>query len=156
MITCEFEDGGRGKLRHAIVDGIIIKNGQIRLARRAPRLLEGGKWALIGGYMERDETDIQALEREVLEETGWKITNPQLLTVNSAPTQPGNDRQNVGLVFTAIAIQQIGTPDDESTDVQWFDLDALPAPEQMAFDHLDLIMLYQQRLAHPQDMAYIR
>lgn len=56
MITCTFEDGGRGKLRHAVVNAIILKENKILLVKRSPKITEGGKWGLVGGFMDRDET----------------------------------------------------------------------------------------------------
>ena len=35
------------------------------LARRSPELLEGGKWGILGGFLEQDETCIDGARREV-------------------------------------------------------------------------------------------
>ncbi len=149
MVICTFEDGGTGQLRHAVVDGIIYRENKILLAKRALRLIEGGKWGLIGGYMSRDETVTEALAREVLEETGWKIAEPQLLTIRSNPDRPGEDRQNICFVFVAEAIEENGTPDDESDELAWYSMNELPPAVQIAFDHADSIALYQEWLENP-------
>ena len=42
-----------------------------------PTILYPGLWGLFGGHMEAGETPEIAVEREVLEEIGYQITNPQ-------------------------------------------------------------------------------
>ncbi len=139
MIKCTFEHGGQADLRHVVVDAVMVQDHKILLTKRAERLREGGKWALPGGYMDRDETTIEAVMREVLEETGYTCTVEGLLTVLDKPARSGDDRQNVTFVFTVKPIAQLGKPDDEVTELAWFDLDTLPSTEQMAFDHLEII-----------------
>lgn len=146
MITCTFEDGGSGLLRHVVVDTLVLKDGQILMVQRAARLSEGGKWGVVGGYVDRDETVVQAAAREVYEETGWEVKELKLLTVIDRPDRPKEDRQNISFVFFCEAVKQTGQPDDESDDVQWYPLDALPPRDQIAFDHADSIDLYKRCL----------
>lgn len=100
---------------------------------------------LIGGYVERDENLKQAVEREVMEETGYAVTNIKLLTIRHNPDRPHEDRQNISFVFFCAAGQKIGSSDWESTEQQWFELDHVP-PEEVAFDHYENIELYQKYL----------
>lgn len=141
MINCSFENGRAANLRHAVVDAVIIKDNKILLTKRAPSLRAGGKWAIPGGYIERDETTLEAVMREVLEETGYSCAVDQLFTVLDSPTRRGDDRQNISFVFTAQLIEQINTELDQAevTELRWFDLAALPAASDMAFDHLEII-----------------
>jgi ADP-ribose pyrophosphatase YjhB (NUDIX family) len=147
VITCNFEDGNPAKLRHVVIDALVLKNNKLLLVKRTGKLLEGNKWALPGGFVERDENLIQALKREVYEETGWEITDITLLTFNDSPDRPKEDRQNVSLVFFCKASRKTGKPDDESDDQQWFGFDELPSKELMAFDHAENITLYQRYLS---------
>ncbi len=147
MITCAFENGNRASLRHAVVDCLVLQDDKILLVKRAARMLEGGKWVLAGGFAERDETMAQAATREVLEETGWQITDLTLLRINDNPKRPHEDRENVVFVYFATATQKTGQPDNESTDQHWFDFAALPPPNHIAFDHLANIQLYKKYLA---------
>lgn len=80
MLTCIFEDGGTGQMRHAVVDTIVHRRHKILLNKRASRLLEGGKWGLLGGYIDLNESIREAVKREVFEESGWRVDNLQLLT----------------------------------------------------------------------------
>lgn len=101
MIICTFEDGGDAKLRHVVVDGIVLNAARdsVLLVKRAPHLSNGGKYGLIGGFLNRDETLEQGILREVLEETGYEGTVAKLLKVIDNPARHGEDRQNVSFVY---------------------------------------------------------
>ncbi len=139
MIQCTFENGNAARLRHAVVDALIVQDNKILLVKRAEQLLGGGKWAIPGGFMDRDETAIEAVMREVLEETGYTNAVQELFTVLDKPDRTGDDRQNISFIFVVNVIKQVKAPDHESSALQWFPLDALPAPAEMAFDHLSII-----------------
>jgi 8-oxo-dGTP diphosphatase len=55
-----------------------MKGGKILLGKRSKGLLEAGKWGLLGGYVNRDETVEAAASRETMEESGWTIRNMRL------------------------------------------------------------------------------
>lgn len=142
MITCAFEDGHRALLRHVVVHAVVERHGALLLVKRAPHLLEGGRWGLPGGFLDRDETLADAVLRELREETGWEGRVAGLLRVNSRPDRPGEDRQNVAFDFVVAPLRQSGAPDQESTEIRWVALDALPAVEPLAFDHADTVRAY--------------
>jgi 8-oxo-dGTP diphosphatase len=142
MIHCEFENGNKASLRHVVVDTLVLKKGKLLLVQRAKQLSEGGKWGLVGGYVDRDETVEQAVEREVFEETGYKIADITLLKVISNPNRPHEDRQNISFVFYCKALEKEGESDWEVTDQKWYDFDKLPPKNQIAFDHYDDIQAY--------------
>jgi len=150
MINCQFENGNNSSLRHVTVNAIVMKNNQVLLGKRGTLngkpILESGKWALLGGFFDRNETLIEATKREVMEESGWEIDNLVLLRINDRPERPHEDRQNVDMVFVADALRQVGTSDEEVSKLQWFDLNDLPAPELMAFDHGEDIDVYKRYL----------
>ena len=142
MITCTFEDKGTGLLRHVTTNAIVVRDGQVLLAKRGTYhggkpLLEAGKWALIGGFLSRDESIEEALRREVMEESGWIIENLRLFHIKDNPDRTGEDRQNIEFVYIADVVKQTGTYDEEVSALTWFPLDALPDRDMMAFDHGD-------------------
>lgn len=149
MITCTFENGSQNSLRHVTVGCLVIRDGNILLAKRSKGLLESGKWCLLGGYANRDETTVETGVREALEESGWSIDNLRLLRINDNPDRPHEDRQNIDFIYIADAIKEVGEKDWESEDVQWFSLEKLPPDDQVAFDHLDSIKLYKKYLDKP-------
>ncbi len=150
MITCQFENGNGAHLRHVTVNAIVVKDNKILLGKRGTYkgkpMLESGKWALIGGFMDRDENLEQAIRREILEETGWTITDLQLLRIKDNPDRPAEDRQNVEFVFIAQAAESEDMHDEEVSRLQWFALDGLPAKDTIAFDHADELELYKKYL----------
>lgn len=150
MITCTFEDNGKTSLRHVTVNAIVTKNNKILFGRRGLRngkpISEYGKWGLLGGYFDRDETLVQALKREVREESGWEIDELVLMRINDKPNRPKEDRQNVDFIYIARAITQIGTGDEEVAELRWFDMESLPPPETIAFDHGEAIHMYREYL----------
>ena len=142
MIHCTFEDGNEASLRHAVVDAIVISGQEILLVKRSGKLLEGGKWALPGGYVERDETIFQAAQREIREETGWLVKDLVLLKINSSPDRPKEDRQNIAFVIACVAERKVGTHDWESDEVKWYPLEAVTTAVELAFDHAQDVELY--------------
>lgn len=151
MITCFFEHdkpGALGKkvfLRHVVTNAIVEKDGCLLLVKRAPGLLESNKWAFPGGFLDRDETIGAGVLRELLEETGWKGEIISLFRINSTPDRPCDaGRQNVVLEYLIRPTKQISKPDKESTEVSWISFEALPRPEEIAFDHGKTIDLYKE------------
>ena len=59
-----------------VVLGVIIRNGKILIGKKRngyhPMNL-GGKWHVIGGKVEENETEEEAIKREVREETGLEV-----------------------------------------------------------------------------------
>jgi ADP-ribose pyrophosphatase YjhB (NUDIX family) len=142
VITCAFEDGGRATLRHVVVHAIVERDGALLLVRRAARLSEGGKWGLPGGFLDRGETLVDGVRRELREETGWDGHVVGLLRINSRPDRPREDRQNVAFDFVLRPLERVGEPDDESSEVAWVSLDRLPPLDSLAFDHGDTVRIY--------------
>lgn len=142
MITCTFEDGGMGSLRHITTDCILEKDNKILLIKRASHLLEGGKWGLPGGYLDRDENIQTGAVREVVEEAGYTADNLTLFMINSNPNRPREDRQNFNVTFVATLGEKVGEPDHETDDVQWYGVDQLPTEENLAFDHHMILSRY--------------
>ena len=142
MITCTFEDGGRAVLRHVVLHALVEQNDALLLVRRAPHLLEGGKWGLPGGFLDRDETLADGVLRELHEETGWEGRVVALLRVNSRPDRPHDSRrQNVAFEFVVAPTVKTGEPDAESSDVQWIPVDQVSSLD-LAFDHGESVKSY--------------
>lgn len=141
MITCTFENGNVANpgLRHITIPVIVYRQNQVLLGKRGTKngkpISEFGKWGLLGGFFDRDETMIEAARREVMEESGWTIKDPVLFLINDNPNRPMEDRQNVDFIFIAEADEEVGKPDEEVSDLHWFNLDNLPPSDEIAFDH---------------------
>ncbi|MBX6772377.1 MAG: NUDIX domain-containing protein [Chloroflexi bacterium] len=60
--------------RRCVVGALIIQKGRVLVLRRSDdRSLFPGCWDIVGGHVEPGETLAAALEREVREETGWRL-----------------------------------------------------------------------------------
>ncbi len=142
MINCTFENGGKASLRHVVVHAIVEMDKKLLLVKRAANLLNGGRWSLPSGFLDRGETAKQGILRELKEETGWKGEVVKLFRINTSPNRPREDRQNVALTFIVKAIKKIAEPDHESSAVDWFPIGNLPSLEELAFDHGETIQMY--------------
>lgn len=66
-----------------VVCGLIQKERKFLITRRKQNKTLGGYWEFPGGKTEPDETDIEALKREIREELGIEIYNLSYFTENT-------------------------------------------------------------------------
>lgn len=155
MISCTFENGNTTSgLRHVTADCIVTMDGKLLLGRRDEELIEGGKWGLLGGYVNRDETVAEGVTREIMEESGWTIQNLRLVRINDSPNRPHEDRQNIDFLFTAEAVECVAEHDRETSELRWFAYDELPSDDEIAFDHADTIHLLFSNKAPSTEIFY--
>ncbi|MFF9569557.1 NUDIX domain-containing protein [Streptomyces sp. NPDC014685] len=106
--------------------------GRVLLGRRA----DTGKWSVIGGICEPGEQPAATAEREVYEETAVHcVAERVVLTQALEPVQYANgDRcQYLDVTFRCRATGgQARVNDDESLEVGWFEVDALPPLHEFA------------------------
>ncbi|HEM45908.1 MAG TPA: NUDIX hydrolase, partial [Alphaproteobacteria bacterium] len=115
--------------------------GRILLVERN-REPQAGMWALPGGFVERDESPVEAATRELLEETGLAVSGPELLDVIYQESDfYGTSLLIIGYRFAAWR----GTPaaGDDAAAVRFFYPNELP---ELAFgSHRDLVDLWLSR-----------
>ena len=63
------------------VRAIIMKNGKILLGKRLKKDSFYGQWCTFGGLIQQGEIPLQALKRELHEELGIEIVNPELIAI---------------------------------------------------------------------------
>lgn len=104
-----------------------------------------GKWAIPGGFIKDDESLEDAVERELLEETGVIINYlEQLYTFGKPNRDPRRRIVSVayfGLVKSSQFEKLQATTDAE--EAQWFNIKSLP---NLAFDHKEIIRIAIERL----------
>lgn len=99
-----------------------------------------GYWAIPGGFINIDESLEEAARRELAEETGVQdLYLEQLYTFGDVGRDPRTRVISVAYIALVRADAQKIRVSDESTDVRWFPVRALP--DQVAFDH-DQILAY--------------
>ena len=124
------------------VDAIILIDGKLLLIRRGNPPFKG-QYALPGGFVEYGERVEEAVEREVLEETGLNAEVSDFLGVYSAPDRDPRGH-TISIVFYLEKIGGQLSAGDDAAEVKLFDLDDLP---ELAFDHSEIIHDFIKTLA---------
>ncbi|MDT0343777.1 NUDIX hydrolase [Streptomyces litchfieldiae] len=111
---------------------------RVLLGRRA----DDGGWSIIGGIPEPGEQPADAAVREVFEETAVRCVPERVVLVQTLePTQypNGDNCQYVDICLRCRAVGgEARVNDDESLEVGWFSLDALPPLREFALTRIKL------------------
>jgi 8-oxo-dGTP pyrophosphatase MutT (NUDIX family) len=113
----------KDELKKNAVAVIVDGDNKILLLKRAsdPKIWGSSKWALVGGEINKDETPKQAVEREILEETGLEIDKfIKTFTIQRNP-------DSIEHIF---ACRYNGEPTDiklneENSNYGWYDVDEM-------------------------------
>ncbi|MGR8012002.1 NUDIX hydrolase [Streptomyces hypolithicus] len=107
-------------------------DGAVLLGRRA----DTGSWSIIGGIPEPGEQPATTAVREVYEETAVECVAERVVLVQALkPVQyaNGDNCQYMDITFRCRAVGgEARVNDDESLDVAWFPVDALPELSEFA------------------------
>ena len=107
--------------------------GRVLLARRA-REPDRGKWDVPGGFVEEGEDPLDALRRELVEETSLEVEPVDFVgawvdTYGDADDAPST----LNLYWTVRIVSGEPSPADDVSELAWFSLDDLPAEDDLAF-----------------------
>ncbi|MFF1476980.1 NUDIX domain-containing protein [Streptomyces sp. NPDC058301] len=106
--------------------------GRVLLARR----VDTGEWSIVGGIPEPGEQPAETAVREVYEETAVRCVVERVVLVDALRpvTYPNGDRcQFMDICLKCRVIGgEARVNDDESLEVGWFSVDALPALDEFA------------------------
>ncbi|MEV0634631.1 NUDIX domain-containing protein [Streptomyces sp. NPDC050619] len=132
MATPDFIRTLRGSIAHELlwlpgVSAVVFDGeGRVLLNRRS----DTGKWALIGGIPEPGEQPAACAVREVEEETGVRCVVERVIVVQALKPvtyDNGDVCQYMDISFRCRAVDgEARVNDDESLEVGWFAVDALP------------------------------
>jgi 8-oxo-dGTP diphosphatase len=112
-----------------VVDG----EGRLLLARRAQDPYRG-YWDIPGGFVEETEHPLDALRRELLEETGLLVEPLEFFGAWMDRYGDGPGAQTtLNLFWTARVVSGEPRPADDVDQLAWFAPDELPGPERIAF-----------------------
>ncbi len=137
---------GPRKLILNAADALIVREGKILFQRRA----DNGKWGLIGGLLELNETYEEAALREIREETGLEVKLESFLGIfhNHDMVWPNGDRAHViSACYTASILSGEPRIDEESYELRFFGKDEIPP--LFAQDHIEELKAYFSGVRYP-------
>lgn len=113
---------------------ILIKSGKILLGKRHPdpdkadsAFRSAGEWCLPGGKLDFGESFEEGAIREVKEETGITIINPEIISVHNFKNKFAHF-MTVGVITKTWKGNAKVMEPDEITEWKWFSLKKLPYP----------------------------
>jgi ADP-ribose pyrophosphatase YjhB (NUDIX family)/catechol 2,3-dioxygenase-like lactoylglutathione lyase family enzyme len=117
--------------------------GNVLLGRRA-RDPERGRWDALGGFVHEDEQLLDALRRELAEETGCEVE--PLDYVGGYPDRYGDaGGATLNLYWTARIVSGEPRPADDVAELRWFALEELPPAHELAFANVGLALTVLKR-----------
>ena len=125
---------------------VIVRDGKILFQRRT----DNGKWGLIGGLVEMNETCAQAALREAREETGLEVRLDGFLGIfhnHDMVWSNGDAAHVISAMYTASIVRGEPRIDEESYELRFFGKDEIP--ELFAEDHIASLEAYFRGVRYP-------
>jgi 8-oxo-dGTP diphosphatase len=119
---------------------LCVANGRVLLARRARPPFEGF-WDIPGGFLDEGEDPVDGLRRELKEETGLEVEPESFLGIWM--DRYGSDstaEATLNLYWTARVVSGHAAAADDVSELRWFGGDELPAPNELAFENVPLVL----------------
>jgi ADP-ribose pyrophosphatase YjhB (NUDIX family) len=114
-------------------------DGRVLLARRASEVYHG-YWDLPGGFIDEGEHPLDALRRELKEETSLDVEPDEFLGVwMDHYREDGTGPSTLNLYWTARVVGGELHAADDISDARWFAPEELPPPEELAFHIADVL-----------------
>ena len=137
---------GHRKIILNCAGALIIRDGRILFQRRT----DNGKWGLIGGLLEMNETYEQAALREIREETGLEVRLDSFLGIfhnHDMVWANGDAAHVISAVYTAEIVSGEPRIDAESFELRFFGKDEFP--ELFAEDHIAALEAWRSGIRLP-------
>jgi ADP-ribose pyrophosphatase YjhB (NUDIX family) len=131
--------GSKATVCAICVDG----RGHVLLARRAYEPFKG-RWDLPGGFLEEGEHPLEAIRRELREETGLEVEPLEFVGIwmDRYPYET-HVTATLNLYWTARAVRGSPAPADDVSELGWFSADELPADDELAFHIADVLRTWR-------------
>lgn len=124
--------------------------GRLLLTRRAIEP-DKGLWDIPGGFLDEAEHPLDALVRELREETGLEIEPDEFLmaTIDRYGDGPGA-QATLNLLWAAHVVGGEPEAADDVDELRWFAPDELPGEDELAFEHVkDVVAAWLARQQQP-------
>jgi 8-oxo-dGTP diphosphatase len=126
--------------------------GRLLLARRAAAVYDG-YWDLPGGFLAEGEHPLDALRRELREETGLEVEPKEFVGVYTDWYGEQGEGEGVvatlNLYWTARVVGGDLNADDDVSELRWFAADELPPASEIAFRNVaGVISTWRARQKH--------
>jgi len=110
---------------------LVVRDGRVLLGRRTSTVHFAGMWDAFGGHIEASESPRDALDRELREELGIRVTRPEFLEVyeDIDPTSGETFRHHLFLVTAWDGEPRIVAP--EHSEIRWFRPDEVASLDLM-------------------------
>jgi ADP-ribose pyrophosphatase YjhB (NUDIX family) len=119
---------------------VCVDDGRVLLARRAVEPFAGA-WDLPGGFVEEGEHPLDALRRELREETGLEIEPEELLGIwMDVYGGDSTAASTLNLVWVARVAGGEPRAADDVSELAWFARDALPPRDELSFESIALAL----------------
>ncbi|MFB9906855.1 NUDIX hydrolase [Allokutzneria oryzae] len=107
---------------------VLIEDGRILLSRRHNTGYQDGRYHLVSGHLEVGESVVDGVIREAWEETGIRLSAPDLDCVHVMHHREATGEARIGLFFRAWQWEgePVNREPGKCSDLAWFPLDALP------------------------------
>ena len=145
-----------------VVAALIEKDGKFLLIKEnAPSHPDHGKWNLPGGWLEVGENPIEAVKREVKEESGYKFMPSSILGVHSIVKKNLTKHFNatphaVKIVFLGKVSEKQGKfIESEISETKWFSADEIKKMDKKTLRDQDIKQMtskYMDRSSYPLKM----
>jgi 8-oxo-dGTP diphosphatase len=128
----------------AIVFGYADNTLNVLLIKQKFGVLKN-QWALVGGFVQDDETLMEAVNRELQEETSIRVNYlEQLYTFGDNIDRDPRFRVISVAYFALVNSSKLDIKaDSDAEDAKWFSITELPP---LAFDHKEILKTARQRL----------
>lgn len=137
-----------------VVGGLLERDEKILLVREAQRKgPDNGKWNHPAGWIDVGENLIEAVKREVLEESGFSFTPKYLLGIYSLVRKDiekelGATPHAIKIIFIGdISETQGGTLEDDVTEARWFSPEEIYAMDNTTLRDLDIKQMVRDYFA---------
>ena len=124
---------------------LVERDGKVLLGRRRNNP-SAGLWDIPGGFVDEPEHPLDALHRELREETGLEIEPTEFLGIWM---QEYNARNVLCLTWLARSVGGEERAGDDLVELRWFGPDELPEPPELAFEtFVEILSLCRGRDEH--------